>query len=255
MKWWIKLLLGISGGFGAGFAAGFLFHKKLNDVQIEEVTEEEMALLEAQATKEQKLEPKSEAVLSSKAEVESLQDLPEDPDKMRINLQGKVSYIQADQEAKEKYANIWTAIKKYSDEENADDLPVPKHEEEEDDDLSDNVEEGFDEEFLEVIEKEQVEPGQIDPPHPISLSEFYNERSEYDKITIDWYEPFTFVDEREEIIADLTSYVGDIDIRKLFGSNGPNEDPDIRFVRNEQYGTDYEIIKHHRTWQETTGEE
>ena len=251
MKWWVKLLLGITGGFGAGFTAGFLFHKKLNDVEFQEVSEEEMALLEKQTEAEQKTEPK-------KPEVNSIQDLPDDPDKLRMTLEGKVSYIKADQEAKEKYASIWNTVKGYSGEENANELPIQKEEDDDEeeisDDTSDNVEEGFDQDFLEVIEMEQVEPGQIEPPHPISLSEFYNERSEYDKITIDWYEPFTFVDEREEIIADLVSYIGAISVYDLFKENGPNDDPDIRFVRNEQYGTDYEIIRHHRSWTETTGE-
>ena len=60
-------------------------------------------------------------------------------------------------------------------------------------------------------------------------------------------------DEREEIIGDITSYVG-LNAGNLFKDNGPQDDPDIRFVRNEKYGSDYEIIRHHRSYKETMGE-
>lgn len=251
MKLWVKILLGTVTGFAGGFASGFFFHKKLNDVEFEEIDKEEMALLEKQV--EAQKGTVSEAVSSSLARVESVQDLPDDPDKMRLSLQGKVSYIKADHDAKDKYSKIWGTVREYSDEENANELPIQRDNEEEAD-ISD-MEEGFDDEFLEMIENEQVEPGQVEPPHKIELWEFYNERSEYDKITIDWYEPDTFVDEKEEIIADLKTYIGDIDIHKLFERVDEYDDPDIRFVRNEQYGTDYEIVRHHRSWKETTGEE
>ena len=46
MRPWIKILIGVVIGFGAGFGSGFFFHKKLNDVKFEEITEEEMAAIE-----------------------------------------------------------------------------------------------------------------------------------------------------------------------------------------------------------------
>ena len=33
MKTWIKVAIGIISGFGAGFVSGFIFHKRLNDVE------------------------------------------------------------------------------------------------------------------------------------------------------------------------------------------------------------------------------
>ena len=217
--------------FAGGFASGFFFRKKMEDVEFEEVSQEEMNMIEEKVkASEQKEEPQK-----------TDEDLPTDPDKLRNYLQGKVSYIQADKEAKAAYAEVWNTIKDYSDKENADEMPV------------ESTEEGFDPEFLEMLEEEEVEPGQVTPPHPITLADFYNERSEYDKVTVDWYEPDTWVDEKEEIIADLKSYFGDIDMQKLFATTEEDEDPDIRFVRNERYGTDYEVIRHHRTWAETTG--
>lgn len=62
-----------------------------------------------------------------------------------------------------------------------------------------------------------------------------------------------YLDENEEIIADIQSYVG-LNAATLFAKNGPQDDPDIRFVRNEQYGSDYEIVRHHRSYRETLGE-
>ena len=255
MKLWIKVGLGVLGGFGAGFATGFLFHKKLNDVEFEEISEEEMAKIESkinnEESKKETTHELTEAEASSLARVNSVEELPKDKDELKKALQGKVSYLKADQAEKEKYAKIWGTVKEYSDEENADNLPVQREEDENDS----PSEESFDQEFLEVIEQEQIEPGQVEPPHVISLAEFYNERKEYDKVTIDWYEPGkgtdsigTFIDERDEVIADISSYIGDINLLDIFAEDDQDGDPDVRFIRNESYGTDYEIVKHHMPW-------
>ena len=240
MSTWIKVLLGAALGFGGGFAAGYFYHKKASEVEIEE---------EIQTVKEEDLEGskvtdvEKEGAANAALPFSSLQDLPEDPDKARLALQGKKSYLQADMESKMAYAKVWDTVNGYSSKENADNMPIEE-----------DVEEGLDEEFLEMIEKEEVEPGQVEPPHVISLAEFYNERPEYDKITIEYYEPDdTFLDERDEVIADINAYVGDIDVKKLFKEESPDGDPDSRFVRNERYGSDYEIIRYHRSYNETTG--
>lgn len=233
MKPWLKIALAAFLGFGGGFGVGFWFHKKLNDVEFEEVSEEEMNKIEGQL---------QEKEASTEKEYGSDDQLPTDKDELRFHLQGKKSYIQADREAKEAYSKIWETVKDYSSEENANELPT------------ENMEEGFDEGFIqEALEEDKEDTNQPKPPYPISLIDFYNERNEYDKITIDWYEPKVFVDEREEIIADITSYVGSIDLDDLFNRTGDDEDPDIRFVRNEGYSTDYEIIRHHKTWPEMVG--
>lgn len=241
MKPWIKILIGVVSGFAGGFAAGFLCHKKMNDIQFEEIDEEEMALLEESAknAKQRAIELVDKTIDKLAKNMDTID--PQNTDEIRNAMQGKVSYVKADEEAKARFAKTWETVKEYSDEENADSLPV-------------DPEDGLDEEFLEMIEEEEVEPGQVLPPHVISLGEFYNERPEYDKITIDWYEPDnTYLDEREEIIGDITSYVG-LNAGNLFKDNGPQDDPDIRFVRNEKYGSDYEIIRHHRSYRETMGE-
>lgn len=238
MKPWIKILIGVVSGFAGGFAAGFFCHKKINDIQFEEIDETEMARIEDDAkTGEEVWE--WDLVKKIKEAVEKTD--PQNTDELRNAMQGKVSYVKADEEAKARFAKTWETVREYSNKENADSLPV-------------DPEDGLDEEFLEMIEEEEVEPGQVSPPHIISLSEFYNERPEYDKITIDWYEPDNvYLDEMEEIIGDITSYVG-LNAGNLFKDNGPQDDPDIRFVRNEKYGSDYEIIRHHRSYKETMGE-
>jgi len=234
MKPWIKILISVVSGFAGGFAAGFLCHKKMNDIQFEEIDEEEMAQIENELkkNKEEKTDP-----LEKKMDILEKAD-PQNEDEIRNAMQGKISYVKADEEAKKRFASTWETVKGYSDEDNADSLPI-------------DPEDGLDEDFLEMIEKEEVEPGQMEPPHLITLSEFYNERPEYDKITIDWYEEDnTYLDENEEIIADIQSYVG-TNAAALFGKNtGEQDDPDIRFVRNEQYGSDYEIVRHHISWRQ-----
>lgn len=236
MKPWIKILIGVVSGFAGGFAAGFLCHKKMNDIQFEEIDEAEMQAIEENLNKKEGGSEKESSLFQA---VENAD--PHDTDELRNAMQGKVKYSKLDEDTKERFRGTWETVRGYSDEDNADSLPV-------------DPEEGLDEEFLEMIEQEEVEPGQMEPPHVISLSEFYNERPEYDKITIDWYEPDNvYLDENEEIIGDIQSYVG-LNASTLFKENGPQDDPDIRFIRNEQYGSDYEVIRHHRSYRETMGE-
>ena len=251
--WVVKVIIGVV-GFGGGFAAGFLTHKKMNNLEFEEVTSEEFAALENKVRAEDnKVISQAESKprdIASEA-LGAAQKLPEDADAIRNTLQGKKPYIEADNAQKRAYEKMWKATKEYSNEENANSIPVPadaadeEHPEEED----------FDEEFLEQIEQEAVEAGNsfTDPPHEIDLSEYYNGRPDYDKVTIKWFEADnTWIDDNDEVIADISSYVGS-DV-KPFARPGLDGEEDIRFYRNDRYGTDYEIIRHHRSWHEETGE-
>ena len=236
MKIWIKILIGVVTGFGGGFVSGFLVHKKLNDVQFEEVSEEQMKEIEQKvnAAKE-----KAEA-----KEKELPETLPEDPDKLKLALQGKRPYIEADKEQKQAYEKLWNATKEYSNEENANELPTQDEEE--------FTEEEYVSQLEQEAEKEAADEF-VEPPHVIGLADFYNDRPENDKITIHWYEPDNvWLDENEEIIPDIKSYIG-MQVQTLFASNSPDDDPDVRFIRNDRYGSDYEIIRHHRSFRETVG--
>ena len=229
MKPWVKVLLGVFGGFAGGFVAGFFTHKKMNDVEFEEVDEIEMSQLEKKVQAEEQSKPVPNVLKD--------EDLATDPDALRKQLQGKKSYIEADREAKERYSDIWKTVKGYSDDKNANEMPVVE-----------DMDDGIDQDFInEALDEEEEDLGKVKPPYPIDLPTFYNERNDYDKITIMWYEPNTFLDEKEEIIADIS-------IHDLFKDTEANEDPDIRFVRNEEYSTDYEIVRRHKSWTEEVGE-
>ena len=238
MKIWIKVLIGVVTGFAGGFASGFLVHKKLNDVQFEEVSEEQMKEIE------QKVNAAKEKAETKEKEKELPETLPEDPDKLKLALQGKKPYIEADKEQKQAYEKLWNATKEYSNEENANELPTEEEEE------------FSQEEYLSQLEQEaekEAADEYVEPPHVIGLADFYNDRPENDKVTINWYEPDNvWLDENEEIIPDIKSYIG-MEVQSLFASNSPEDDPDVRFIRNDRYGSDYEIIRHHRSFRETVG--
>jgi hypothetical protein len=257
MKPWIKILIVGVLGFGGGFVSGFFVHKKLNDVKFEEISEEEMAEIEANFKNDMKtceeLHERIQNDIKNEVEkIKSTNDLPDEPDDIRIALQGKTPYIKADTDRKKAYEKMWQATKAYSNEENANKLPTedidPAEEEYPDDDE-------YEEEAMEALEQQASGDGNsfVEPPHVISLSDFYNDRPEYDKVTIEWFEPDdVWIDEKEDFIPDIRSYIG-MEVKSLFASNTPTDDPDVRFVRNEQYGSDYEIIRHHRSWRETAG--
>lgn len=252
MKIWLKILLGVIGGFGAGFASGFFVYKKLNDVQFEEVSEEDLDKLLEGLPNETKNLSSGNTEAAEKAVFERNKAILEagtDPDKLRNAFQGKTPYIQADDAKKQEYSKIWNTVKSYSNEANADEIPTE----------NDNPEDEHDAEHMDAIDSEiadeVAEPEKKSEPYMITLGDFYDERREYDKITIDWYDgDDVLLDETEQPIPDPVSYVG-CDMKTLFGNTVPSDgDPDCRFVRNDRYGTDYEVIRHHGSWHELSGE-
>lgn len=260
----IKILIGVA-GFAGGFASGFLVHKKMNDIQIEEISEEEMKeIVQKDVQSVPSSDEKEEKQVTSE-EIGAAQELPEKEDDIRNALQGKTPYIQADKDTKTAYEKLWKATEGYSNAENANQYPVWKANsvtEKVTDKVTDEAEEespeedDFDEEFLEQLEQEAVEAGNsfVEPPHQIDLVSFYNDHPEWDSVTIKWYmEDNTWIDENDEIIPDIQSYTG-IGIGNPFNEDPIDEDPDVRFWANPRYQTNYEFIRHHRSWAETTGE-
>lgn len=249
MKIWLKILLGVLGGFGAGFASGFLVHKKMNDIQFEEVSEEDLdKLLESFPDDIKKLSSGAaegaEKAISDRNKAVS--EAGTDPDKLRNALQGKTPYMSADDAKKQEYSKMWGTVKEYSNEDNANELPTENDISEEENEFMQNL--------GDEVADEVAEPEPKKEPYLISLGEFYEERREYDKITIDWYDGDNVIlDEREEPIDDIVGYVG-CSMTELFGKPPADGDPDSRFVRNDRYGTDYEIIRHHGSWHELSGE-
>ena len=263
----IKVLIGVV-GFGAGFGLGFYSHKKMTELKFEEITQEEMDKIEEEVSSKSDIssldsvENKPESTIVSD-EIGAAQELPETPDDVRNALQGKTPYIQADKDTKTAYEKLWKATNNYSNAENANQYPVWRAsvdigaaqctDEAEDESPG---EENFDEEFLEQLEQEAVEAGNnfTEPPHQIDLVSFYNDHPEWDSVTVKWYmEDNTWVDENDEIIADISSYTG-IGVSNPFDQEPLDEDEDVRFWANPRYNTNYEFIRHHTSWAEITGE-
>lgn len=264
----IKVLIGVV-GFGAGFGLGFYSHKKMTELKFEEITQEEMDKIEEEVSSKSDIsssdcvENKPESTIVSD-EIGAAQELPETPDDVRNTLQGKTPYIQADKDTKTAYEKLWKATEGYSSAENANQYPVWKTEgmakvtEKVTDEAEEESpeEDNFDEEFMEQLEQEAVEAGNnfVDPPHQIDLVSFYSDHPEWDSVTIKWYmEDNTWIDENDDIIPDIQSYTG-IGIVNPFNENPIDDDPDVRFWANPRYNTNYEFIRHHRSWAEASGE-
>lgn len=247
----IRCIIGLSGFIG-GFASGYFVHKKINDVKFEEISNEEMEKIES-STQVQYSNDISNNTTNSviSDELGAAQKLPDDPDDIRNALQGKTPFIEADAEQKKAYEKLWNATKQYSDEDNANNIPTYPIEDTEEENEAEGEEKEFDEDFLKAVVDEAN--SFVDPPHQIDLADFYNEHQEYDKVTIHYYEPDNvWIDEHEDIIADISSYTG-IAGKNPFDEEPIDDDPDTRFWTNPVYGSDYEFIRHHRSWAETTG--
>jgi hypothetical protein len=94
---------------------------------------------------------------------------------------------------------------------------------------------------------ERVDSG--DGPYVITLEQFTEECDHYDKSTIYYYEDDdTLTDEGEEVITDVAVTIGD-DALDNFGCG--SEDPEVVYVRNDTYGTDYEVIRLSKSYAET----
>jgi hypothetical protein len=100
-----------------------------------------------------------------------------------------------------------------------------------------------------VVNTFEVGPDRDDPScYIISIEEFSNERPEYDKISISYYETDdTLADETDEIVPDVETLIGEALL--CFGDQ--SDDPDVVYVRNECISIDYEIIRLHKSYQET----
>ena len=251
MSVWLKVLLGALGGFALGFASGALVVKKLNDIQFEEVSEEDLDKLLEDMGGEMKNLSSGGAEVAKKASDGLEKVLNEaakgDVDKTRMAAQGKTPFIRADDAKKQEYSKMWDTVKDYSNEENANDIPT-----------EDNETEDSDENFLQTLADEivdEVEDPDINKePYQITLGEFYEDHRNFDKVTIDWYDGDNVVlDEQENVVDDVVGYVG-CRMDKLFGEAPLDGDPDSRFIRNERYGTDDEVIRHHKSWKNVSGE-
>ena len=85
-------------------------------------------------------------------------------------------------------------------------------------------------------------------PYIITVKEFMEDRDEYDKTTITYFEDDDVLcDEREEVIPNVEYTVGNDALTK-FGEL--SEDKNIVYVRNERTSTDFEIVRDRRSYAE-----
>ena len=101
-----------------------------------------------------------------------------------------------------------------------------------------------------MVESESVEEERNpDEPYIISVDEYMNDREEYDKNTVTYFEEDdVLVDEREQVIPDVDSTVGNDSLTK-FGHK--SNDTKVVYVRNERIESDFEILLDTRSYSET----
>ncbi len=107
------------------------------------------------------------------------------------------------------------------------------------------------EENSENAEDEQIESERLqrynrelseqNKPYTISPAEFVQDKREYDKITLEYYDDGFLVEEVSgDIVNDISTAVGYESLNKF----GEYEE-DVAYVRNDVFETDYEIIRQH----------
>lgn len=97
------------------------------------------------------------------------------------------------------------------------------------------------EDVVEDEEEEEVVVRNPNEPYVISVKEFMEDRLEYDKVTLSYFEDDDVLcDEREEVIPNVDATVGSDALTK-FGVL--SEDSKIVYVRNERTKTDFEVLR------------
>jgi len=101
----------------------------------------------------------------------------------------------------------------------------------------------FPEEYIHVEEADRDSE-----PYVISFEDYNNTRDEYDKITLLYFaQDDTLTGEDEELDPSLEDHVG-VDALDSFGIK--SEDPDMVYIRNDDLGIDFEIIRLEKSYRE-----
>lgn len=110
-------------------------------------------------------------------------------------------------------------------------------------------EESEEEEAVMVEPDSDEEERDPNEPYVISVDEYMNDRENYDKNTVTYFEvDDVLVDEREQVIPDVENTVG-IDSLTKFGHN--SNDKNVVYVRNERIEADFEVLLDTRSYSET----
>ena len=90
-------------------------------------------------------------------------------------------------------------------------------------------------------------------PYPINFEDF-NGNESYEKACLTYYEPDDqLVDEDEELIPDIETYVC-LDFARYF-DDPDSDDPNTIYIRNEKLRMDFEITRMHVSYAEMMGVE
>lgn len=200
MKTWIKLLLTGIACFAGGFSAGYIFRKKTGEIEIEEVSEEEL---------QQLAENNKEADTESAQEKPAPQTAPQEQKKEEYFKRWKEETA----ESAEKYDTRTTEAPQ-------DVVPVN------DEDIQ------HAEEFMDSMA--EIEPASIhDWERWANLPD-----GEYDPVSLIWYEPDNVVcdEETDEPLENSDKYLGfDIGDQFKLEDDEASGDPDVRIVYNHKH--------------------
>ena len=96
-----------------------------------------------------------------------------------------------------------------------------------------------------------VSRGDPNKPYIITSDQFYNEYDHYDKLTVYFFEEDdTLVDEREEIIDDPETVIGDIPAYYFAEAEYQDaDDSNIVYIRNHKLATDFEVVRREDDYQ------
>lgn len=95
-------------------------------------------------------------------------------------------------------------------------------------------------------EKEEEEEEDMEKPHIISPEEFGD--SDYAVLTLTYFLDGTVLNDRNKIVTNVEELIGE-GFAKHFGDYP--EDPDTVYVRNDNLGIDFEVLKDYREYSET----
>lgn len=119
----------------------------------------------------------------------------------------------------------------------------------EEDDIVYDEDEEDEQNHLRASFEEGIIPDTSRDPYVISRQEFDEEMLSFDKVTLLYYDlDDTLTDEQDVLISDVCIVIGD-DALSNFGNM--SEDPRTVFIRNEKFGTDYEVIKVYQSYKES----
>jgi hypothetical protein len=148
-------------------------------------------------------------------------------------------------ESTNEYEEVLNDIRLDDDIEEA--LASMEHPEDDDsDDESDSDEgESDEDEDCDIVERA---PDELVEPYVISYEDFSIGNPHYDKVTLMYFEDDdTLIGQDYEVIDDPIATVG-YNLATKFGDQ--SLDPDVVYIRNENRGDDYEVIRRHGAYAE-----